>query len=93
MVGRNQLGYRSLSCILALKKDSGPAPYQIGTETLASVPAGVEKVLHLRVIFLNQKHIPNEVISLAFDSKISDDDLRQIAYEEGVLRIPNFRED
>lgn len=75
--------------------DFQPSPVsdasRIGTQSLANIPAGAKKVLYLRVTQPNQP--AKEVFSASFDDNTPDDDLRQIALEDGVLRVLRFRED
>lgn len=62
----------------------------IGRESLAGVPPGAKRVLHLALGQMG--NLPMEVIAIAFDD-VTDDVLRQIAYEDGVLRALYYRED
>jgi hypothetical protein len=62
----------------------------VGIEALAGVPPGAKRVLHLAVGQLGNRRM--EVVAIAFDD-VTDDVLRQIAYEDGVLRALYYRED
>ncbi|MBZ0096048.1 MAG: hypothetical protein K8H75_11875 [Sulfuricella sp.] len=81
---------------LGAAKDFSPSPVanenRIGVPTLASIPPGATRVLHLSVATTRNKPA-KEVAAIAFDDQVSDDALRQIAYEDGVLRVVGYRED
>lgn len=71
-----------------------PAPEtneaRIGVAALANIGTGAKKVLLLRII---EGSIPRESLTITFDDNVSDEDLRQLALEEGVYRVLRFRED
>lgn len=65
-------------------------------EQMFNIPDGVKKGLLLQVRVAVNKRMSryvNQALTLVFDGNVSDDDLRRIAYEDGVLRAFGFRED
>lgn len=71
-----------------------PAPFsndsRVGVESLKHIGDGAKKVLLLSII---EGRMVRESVTVSFDSDISDNDLRQVALEEGVYRVFGFRED
>lgn len=62
----------------------------LGAQAFSRVPPGAKKIALLRVG--KSQRVVRSVAAIAFDD-ISDDDLRQIAFEDGVLRALRYRED
>jgi hypothetical protein len=63
---------------------------QVGMDSLSGVGAGGSKVLYLEV--WRNRTEKRELVAIAFDDGLSDEDLRDVAYEDGVLRMLGFRE-
>lgn len=87
-------GLSVLEAFLGDASEFRPAPEssdaRLGVKALEHIGAGAKKVLLLRII---EGSIPRESLTIAFDDNVSDDDLRQLALEEGVYRVLRFRED
>jgi hypothetical protein len=62
----------------------------LGAQAFSKVPPGAKRIALIRVG--KSQRIVRSVAAIAFDD-ISDDDLRQIAFEDGVLRVLKYRED
>jgi len=81
---------------------SGTLSCEVIREQLRNVPAGVKKALLLYVEVGHKQIDPrtnakinsgfNRILTLVFDD-VTDEDLRRIAYDDGVLRAFRFRED